>query len=309
MLAANDARLRTAGILIPNTCRVVKGSAGHHNAAWELAGNPQFDSARGTFEQLLRELRTSGAPAVCLSSEEFEFLHAHPAALRRLHDGLRGAGYEPRVILYLRPQSDYLESLYAEVVKAWDIAFVDFLETILATGRYCYSHVSNGATTVYGYSQFAYDKLVDAFAGPFGRDKVYVRAYRSSAPSETLLRDFVGIIGEGAIDLRQLKKPRRLNPSFGFAGVIGARNKLLSSKEHRIARTDARFHPLGLRDIARIYIQFAETNERIYQTYGVRIGYVTWGRLLREIVAVIAPGRKRRERKHLIRELRAERSY
>ena len=54
MLAANAKILRAAGVLVPLAGRVERGSAGHHNVAWELLRDQRFDPRHGTLEALLR---------------------------------------------------------------------------------------------------------------------------------------------------------------------------------------------------------------------------------------------------------------
>ena len=290
MLAMNAAAFRDAGVCIPKSGQTAPYVAAHHNIAWELAGTEQFDSQHGTFESLLGEVAATKAPSVCITSEEFEFLHFNPAALRRLHDGFRSIGYEPHVILYIRPQCDYLESLYAEISRAWNVDFTDYLETIVATG-------------IYGQSRFDYECLVGAFANAFGRERTLVRAYHSTAPAETLLREFTEIIAPGSIDFGRLCIPGRLNPMASFPEVIAARERQLSCTAHHSMPVDQRFDPLGLLDVLRITARFTLSNERVARAYGTRVGCATPGLLAREAITGLFRDRDSRHRKHLIRAL------
>ena len=103
MLAMNDDLFRAAGVFVPKTGRVAPGFAGHHNIAWELSHDSQFDPTYGTFEMLLREAAYANENAMCISSEELEFLQFDEAALCNLRDGMLSIGYQPKIVLYLRP--------------------------------------------------------------------------------------------------------------------------------------------------------------------------------------------------------------
>jgi hypothetical protein len=290
LLAMNERAFRDAGVFIPHAGRTAPRFAGHHNIAWELGGDPQFDAQCGTFETLLREVAAANATNVCLSSEEFEFLHLHESALRRLRDGLLATGYEPRIILYLRPQADYLESLYAEINRAWNIAFEVFLDTIVEAG-------------VYGCSRFDYARLTSGFSNVFGPDRLIVRAYRSAAPAEELLREFIGIVTPQQVELARLLVPERLNPKAAFPEVIAARERHISCVAHHAMAVDQQFDPLSLLDIVRLMARFSRSNEWVRRAYGTRIGCVTAATLAREVITELFRDRGSRFRKRLIRAL------
>lgn len=290
LLAMNDRALHDAGVLIPQTGRIESGLAGHHNIAWELAGHPQFDPRFGTFENLLCEIASADNTNVCLTSEEFEFLHLDEAALRRLRDGLIGVGCVPKIILYLRPQADYLESLYAQLSPVWNIDFPNFLDTIVEAG-------------MYGCSWFDYDRLASSFSDIFGPDCIVVRAYQSAAPTEKLLREFLETIADKRLGLSQLTIPGRLNSMALFPEVIAARERQLSCTCHHSMAADQRFDPLSLFDIVRLMVRFSRSNERIRRVHGARIGCVTPGTFAREVIAEAFRDRASRFRKQLIRAL------
>jgi hypothetical protein len=290
LLAMNDDAFREAGVFIPQTGRIAPESAGHHNIAWELVGYPQFKPAFGSLETLLREVAAENAPTVCLSSEEFEYSHVDAAALQHLRDGFLAIGYQPKIIVYLRPQCDYLESLYAEACREGNIEFAYFLNTIAVTGSY-------------GSLRFDYQLLTNAFAEVFGAENTIVHAYRSSAPAAVLLREFTGIIAADSLVFSGLALPGRLNPMVSFPNVIAARERHLECTAHHSMMAAQRFDPLSLLDILRMAARFAHANEEVRRTFGVRIGYVTPGMLARELITEIFRDRDSRYRKRLIRAL------
>jgi hypothetical protein len=316
MLARNERTLHGLGVFVPSSGRTDQASAGHHNIAWELGANPQFDPRAGTFADLIDEVAACDVPTVCVSSEEFEFLFEDRAALLTLRDGFAAIGYETRIILYLRPQADYLESLYAEIVKAWDVGFDGFLETIVATGGYRFiwatydqnfRALGSCLPTLTGMcSQFSYDVLAGAFGDVFGDANVIVRAYRSSCSSAMLLRAFLDILAPGRISLKQLRRPERMNRSLGFGEVIAARAaRLRCERRHRIPARQ-RFDPLGLLDLVRIGVCFSRSNERLAARFGVYIAAATRATLLRELLTAVLHDRDSLHRKQLLRALNSD---
>jgi hypothetical protein len=289
MLGKNETLFRNAGVFIPKAGRIEQNSAAHHNVAWELGRDKRFDPRLGTFETLLQEAAAVDAPNICLTSEDFELLHGDSAALQGLRDGLLSIGYTPAIVLYLRPQVEYLESLYAEIIKLWDIGFAEYMETVLSDGAW-------------RTSLFEYDQLAGAFANVFGRNKLIVRAYRSSSPSAALLREFAGTIAP-TLPLKRLSFPGRLNPMAVFPDIIAARERQLTCSAHHKMSAKQRFDPLSLLDIIRITVRFSRANERIACMYGAKIGCVTQTTLAREIMTVILKDRNSRHRKQLIRVL------
>ncbi len=290
MLGANAKALRAAGVLVPLAGRIDRRHAGHHNLAWELGRDARFDPRFGNLAAVLREIAGAGEPAVCISSEDFELLHANAAALERLRDGLLALGYLPKIVLYVRPQADYIESLYAELVKAWNVGFTEYFESVIADGRF-------------GPSLLDYERLTDAFARTFGRENVIVRTYRASARGDELPREFIELIAPGALPGRRLTLPPRLNRMATFKDVVAMRASQLRCETHYAIPAGQRFDPLDLIDIARVILRFSESNERVERRYGVRVGCVTRTLLAREILTALLRDRASRFRKQLIRSL------
>jgi hypothetical protein len=289
MLGANSTALRDAGVYVPMTGRIDRGFGAHHNIAWELGGDPRFDPRHGTIEALWREIDAANAPAVCISSEDFELLHVDPAAMELLRVGFLALGYQPTIVLWLRPQADYLESLYATLVRHWDVAFDDFFEKAVTTGAY-------------GPWLFDYARLTAAFAGTFGHDHLIVRPYQSSAPSAILQREFVALVAP-ELAFKRLTLPRRLNGMATFGDVVAQRARQLQCSTHYALPPKQRFDPLSLLDIARVMLRFADANQRVERLYGARIGLVTPVTFAREVIAELLRDRASRFRKRLIRSL------
>ena len=91
------------------------------------------------------------------------------------------SGFEPIIVVYLRRQDTFLESLYTQSIhQGGSETFVDFLERVKV-------------------ADYQWQQLIDSFAGEFGGDKVKVRSYDyvKSLGSQGLLNDFLETIGYG----------------------------------------------------------------------------------------------------------------
>jgi len=115
-LASNDAALKAAGWLFPKTGRIGPHS-GQHNLAWELTRDRRFAFRFGHFPRLRAEIEGFDGDVI-LSSEDFESLLPHPdrwgPIVRLAHD----LGRSLVLVIYLREQGAYLESLYYQCLKA-----------------------------------------------------------------------------------------------------------------------------------------------------------------------------------------------
>lgn len=262
-LAANEAALADEGIAYPRAGRLSASYPGHHNIAFELYGDPRFDESLGTLADVLREL--TGAERICLSSEDLEYLHTRPAALIALRDAIASAGYHPVVVIYLRAQGEYLESLYAEDVKHGSVSsFQQFRTGVVVAGMHRYS---NGLGL-----RFEYTRLVGPFAAVFGLDSMIVRGYARPPSAAALVREFVEILGGvrdwGAFDLPADYEHTR--PSVGdvirwlfanTAGAVGSDDALALGERYAAADDAARpFAALSRPDRAAVARRFARDN-------------------------------------------------
>jgi hypothetical protein len=222
-LAENAERLRTVSTIFPRSGwhGVLPG---HHELAWELLASdrsPQLDA-------LLEELRESDCATAILSSEDLSLLYARPHALRVLAEGIRAAGYTPKILLYVRAQGPYAESMYAERVKHDHVRPTGaYLAEILREGRY----VPDGSSI---HIEFRYSRLIEPFADVFGGANLCVRAYQSNREVSYAFSDFLGALGT-------------LDPSFAATPVRlhiahPTENKSLSFLD-LLATAYTRLHP------------------------------------------------------------------
>jgi hypothetical protein len=289
LLAANESTFRATGVFLPQAGRIDPASAGHHNIAWELGHDRRFNAAYGSFADALDEIAACSAPIVCLTSEDFELMHADRAALQAIRDGLAGVGYETRAILYVRPQADYLESLYATIVHDWDVVFSTFVDNLIGAG-------------IHGSSCFEYDKLADALADVFGRRNMIVRAYDASRPAPELLQEFATTLCSD-LDFQSLVQPPRLNRRVTFSSVLASRSSHIGSASPSTVTENEPFDPLSLLDLIRIGMRFSGSNARLRRTYGASIPVASKAIIAREVLTALLGDREAYGRKQLLRAL------
>ena len=114
-----------------------------------------------------------------VSSEDFEYLYRNPEALWTLRSRLNEIGYAVKVIFYLRPQAEYVESVYAELVRhGFCLDFVEFLG-LFATSEFQQGPIAD------------YSVLLNPFADVFGTDNLIVRRFWNSGGADRILIDFL----------------------------------------------------------------------------------------------------------------------
>jgi hypothetical protein len=299
LLTANERMFAERGLYVPRSGRSEERS-GHHNLAWELNDDRRFDAARGTLADTLREIAEHRSPRVCLTSEDFEYLHDRPHELRQLADGLGRIGYRAAVIVFLRPQADYAESLYAELVKhGLRLPFDAFLDTIVATGEFVFNDRWRFT--------FDYERLLDDFAATFGPAQIIARRYQGYAGD--IVADFLELIGVAGSELRErIAQPRRLNAGLRFADVLtrfelNARSTRRSDDVPaipRLRRVGGRFDPVHLREASRIVERFNAGNRRVAERYGALVPCVSGRDLVADLAAASGIDPVSRYRKGLV---------
>ncbi len=169
MMGAHREFFETQGVLFPHAGHVRNG--GHHNIAWELNGDAGFDPQVGSLADLATELGATDLNSVVLSSEDFEFWYLRPDLLERIKRTAEDAGFSVDVLLVLRPVTEYVESLYKELLKhGLTDSRSAFVETIAATGAFPFKERTY---------RFDYGEMVAGFQASFGSDHVYVLEYKA----------------------------------------------------------------------------------------------------------------------------------
>jgi len=130
-LDANRERLREHGVLYPSP-------SPQHNLAWSMSGTGAsgsrgapgylFDPESLTFERLAEQIARSAADVVVLSSEEFVHRASQTAAVRTVERFASEVGASIDVIVFIRPQYAYINSLYTQRARYFNErrSFEDF---------------------------------------------------------------------------------------------------------------------------------------------------------------------------------------
>lgn len=126
--------LRVQGILYPASGRP-SNSMGHHNIAWQMAGDRRFRSFAGSLDDIASEISSFPGDAI-LSSEDFESILGIPSRFVPLleHPLLKDHAFT--IVFWVRDQATYLESLFFEMLHhRMAEEATRFCETALAYGQ------------------------------------------------------------------------------------------------------------------------------------------------------------------------------
>ena len=194
-LAANRDPLRRQGIVYPDPAiGGFRSSYAHHHVAHAMAertGEGTPDDARRFFDALRRDLRGGEVGVV---SAEALYRHVLPGGeAGHLYDAGSGAVGDPQpyvervreclgdvdvtVLVVLRRQDAFLESLYAEQVMA--TAYRKTIDRFTAERAWMAD----------------YDARLATWAGVFGADAIRVRTFEASSFPEGIERSFVEWVG------------------------------------------------------------------------------------------------------------------
>ncbi len=267
----NHRALLSAGILAPLTGRPSHlpdyPNFGHHNIAWELNEDPRFRPESGTLNELVSEIARVASHTVVLSSEDFEYLHAKPAALHELARALCDIGYGIEFIAYLRPQGEYAQSLYLTLLLfGLNLSFSDFLDIVLQRGAFTFSER--------WIFQFDYTKLLDALADVAGPSGMSVRRYRQDAEASLLLAEFASIVqtpsGKAAFD--QFNLPDRMNRRISLETACELLVDNQDPSHHREIREAASPGSFWkAEDGARLLARFSAENDDLAKKYALHL--------------------------------------
>jgi hypothetical protein len=206
----NRKTLLQQGLLYPRTGRVdIQGAP--HTRHMKLSLQPLVDPS--LIPDLVREINESGAQRVVISGEGFCRASARPQ-LRHGVEHLAKAleRFDARIVVYLRPQEELVQSLYN-----WRIKFGVETRTFQ---DYLHAHLRDNP------EYFHYDSLLEPFEAVFGPERIIVRIYdKNSFMEGSLFKDFFHAIGaewrdgykvpppdvNGGVPPKTLEVMRRLN--------------------------------------------------------------------------------------------------
>jgi hypothetical protein len=130
------------GILYPTTAEIPAG--GHHNLVYELTRSWKYKPESGGFEALRNEFRNSPAGALLISAENLSsYALPNPQVAPAFRDLANDIGCRLRVICYVRPQWEYIDSYYSQGAKSGytTCSFSTFVDSALTEAIYDYEKV------------------------------------------------------------------------------------------------------------------------------------------------------------------------
>jgi hypothetical protein len=184
LLDGHPRELEIDGFLYPAVGRPDDAPTGHHNLAWEISGDRRFRSDFGTAGDLVRQLATTSRNIV-LSSEDFESSVYFRGRFESFLGAIQKLGIEISLVIFLRNQIDYAESLYSTLLLfGFTQPFSAFCDDILAAGEVRWRE---------WIFPFRYDKYLAGLESIANIDMI-VRSYDRPATGSPVL-EFLSAIG------------------------------------------------------------------------------------------------------------------
>ncbi|MBO5245793.1 MAG: hypothetical protein J6B28_00855 [Eubacterium sp.] len=180
--------------------------------------NGYFITQKQGYAKGLKQILTcfEDSDHVILTEENlWRYFHTSPTAAQKLKDHADANGYQIRVIVYLRRQDEYMESLWKENIKHAkhfsSLTYEQRLSEILENESFLLTYASR----------------LDALAEVFGQEQLIIRRYEKDTwKNGLIIDDFLDCIGlEHTEDFRDLEKPKNLSLSANTAQIMRIINK------------------------------------------------------------------------------------
>ena len=197
-LFQNADLLKERGYLYPKVGIV---NNAHHLMAWPLnETHPRYKALKKTYDEIILSLKNEISKSDCeniiLSSEDFSQIYS-PINLKRLSVSLQE--FNVKVIVYVRRQDHFLQSLYSQVVKQ----------------SRCTMNINKFVQGALNKEEMWNIKpKLDIWSQYFGQDNIMVRVYEKQQLTKGLLEDFVQCIGS-SIDVGPYES-KRVNSSLSY---------------------------------------------------------------------------------------------
>lgn len=207
----NRDRLSELGVLVPKA-GLHFGLMAHHHLAWEILDDPQFDPSRGGWGDLETEVASSNHELVLITSEAFDRL---PRLVKRVKDLSRRTvswATEPIFVGYVRPQVDFFNSNYTQMVKTFNYkhSFAKYIDRVSRSPRGC----------DYGVMQSnIYEANCKAIFRPFNKEVL----------KRGLHVDFLETIGLPRQAMEDIPSIKNARPGPGTIAIIRAVHTVLDA--------------------------------------------------------------------------------
>lgn len=199
-LMDNRGHLAEQGLLYPASGLI---GANHNSLSWHLMDKKYYPknndvylrnaSSGAAWADLAAELAQADADTVMLSGEDF-CLVTDPSLIARLCEA-----FVTRIVVYLRRQDQYLQSIYNEDVKNHPFMRTDTFEEFVKNHRLM--------------DIVFYDRFLERWAGAFGKENITVGLYDKSRLQQGLIADFAARAGI-TISEQMIGQGRAVNTSL-----------------------------------------------------------------------------------------------
>lgn len=217
-LYKNRFALKKLGYLYPETCMAFWG---HHNIPWQLASHYMFDPKKGALGRLMKEIRCSKQDKIIISSEAFFLLG--PKEITILKDFL--SGYDVNIILYVRNQVDWLQSMWGEIAKGR--VGVQEIENIDSwVHKKIIPRDGNDGSPPQNMGDYLL--MIDLWESFFGRGKVIVKKFEDEIKGN-VFESFLCCVGIKCF--ASLDPPDKVNESLDIVRLEFIRNMRIAMRD------------------------------------------------------------------------------
>ena len=269
-LHAHRAALLERGVLYPHVPPDEPIQAQHRFLVQAMhASGGSFDDAGPAWRYVTAQIDSASQQVAILSEEVFWHLFEQRPPLRaKAIEWLSGCltPYNVRVVCYLRPQDEWIQSWFSQIVRT-DVTkfsamrFEEFLEHHAQIGILDYANV------------------LDDWARAFGKESLMVRTFERErlAESGDIVADFCQLTGIG--DVSKWVRPEASQPRLGVAALemVGAFNRAPRAAEHKPAFMAAFLREfalpsdcedlLGANQAAQLMERYAAGNDGLAEVY------------------------------------------
>lgn len=212
---------------------------GQHNISWQLIDHYMFDPKKGTLEQLIEEIEGCSQNKIIISSEAFFLLGPNEVASLRNYF----SGFDVTIILYIRNQVDWLQSMWGEIAKGRaGVPEVEDADTWIQ--KKLKPRRDNDGSPAKNMGNYLL--MIDLWSASFGEDNVLVRKFEDEIKGD-VFKNFLSYVG--IEDSAPFEQPEKVNESLDIQKLEFIRNM-------RIAMRKLEFPESAIEDVKWLVSQF-----------------------------------------------------
>lgn len=256
--------LKEYGTLYPQTAEIAAG--GHHNLVYEFTGSWKYDERRGGFNQLAAEFKKSGANRLIISAENLSsYPIGNPDIANRFAQFAADLNLRAKVVCYVRPQWEYIDSYYSQGAKSGYITqdYAGYVQLAINMPMFDYEKVL-----------LPWESLFKVELHPYPRDRSILQDFLAAVqlPSE-VASERVELRANERMGARGLEFIRRCAATLERSkSPVKRRVQVARRMREEIAKLgipDQPFSGLTPASIRAVRQAFLDSNTRLSQRYGL----------------------------------------